>query len=94
MKNRAIRDLYGRWKFNADLMTCQECGYSVIASRMHETANHADGCKNSGDANPWLQLAAILQEIKDRTNDASRFESDGGIQDGSNRTTCGAIGQP
>jgi len=49
MKNRAIRELYGRWKFNADLMTCQECGYSVIATRMHETAHHAAGCKNASD---------------------------------------------
>ena len=64
MKNRAIRELYGRWKFNADLMTCQECGYSVIATRMHETAHHAAGCKNAGDSNPWLQLADMLNELK------------------------------
>ena len=64
MKNRAIRELYGRWKFNADLMTCQECGYSVIASRMHETAYHAAGCKNEGDKNPWLQLEEIMHSLK------------------------------
>lgn len=69
MKNRAIRELYGRWKFNADLMTCQECGYSVIASRMHETAFHADGCKNSLERNPWLQLADILRLLKGNDND-------------------------
>lgn len=64
MINRAIRDLYGRWKFNADLMTCQCCGYSVIATRMHETAHHAAGCKNDGDKNPWSQLAEILDAAK------------------------------
>jgi hypothetical protein len=64
MKNRAIRELYGRWKFNADLMTCQACGYSVIASRMHETAYHAAGCRNTGDRNPWLQLEEILHSLK------------------------------
>lgn len=69
MKNRAIRALYGRWKFNADLMTCQECGYSVIASRMHETACHAAGCKNEDERNPWLQLADILRLLKGNDND-------------------------
>lgn len=62
--NKAIRDLHGRWKFNADLMTCQKCGYSVFASRIHETAHHAAGCKNEGDKNPWSQLAEILDAAK------------------------------
>lgn len=65
MNNRAICELYQRWKFNADLMTCRECGYSVIASRLHQTAYHAAGCKSEGAQNPWLQLANILQETKD-----------------------------
>lgn len=64
MENRKIRELYGRWRFNADLMTCNECGYSVIATRMHETAHHAAGCKNEGEKNPWLQLAEILHALK------------------------------
>lgn len=63
-KNREIRELYGRWKFNADLMTCQECGYSVIATRMHEKAGHAAGCKHEDERNPWLQLADLLQDLK------------------------------
>lgn len=63
-KNREIRELYGRWKFNADLMTCQECGYSVIATRMHETAHHAAGCSHEGERNPWLHLADLLQALK------------------------------
>lgn len=64
MHNRKIRELYGRWRFNADLMTCNACGYSVIASRMHEVAHHAAGCEQECEKNPWLQLAEILQEIK------------------------------
>ena len=64
MQNRQIRELYGRWRFNADLMTCNECGYSVIATRMHETAHHAAGCEHEGEQNPWLQLAEMLQAIK------------------------------
>lgn len=74
MINRAIRDLYGRWKFNADLMTCQACGYSVIASRMHETANHAAGCKNEGDKNPWNELADILEAIKFEHGEVAAIE--------------------
>jgi len=64
MVNVKIRELYGRWRFNADLMTCNECGYSVIATRMHETAHHAAGCKNEGEQNPWLQLAEMLHALK------------------------------
>lgn len=64
MINRDIRELFGRWKFNADLMTCQECGYSVIATRMHEQAYHAAGCKNEGDRNPWAQFADLLDAVK------------------------------
>ncbi len=45
-------------------MTCQDCGYSVIATRMHETPHHAAGCKNAGEQNPWLQLADVLQALK------------------------------
>lgn len=73
MKNRAIRELYGRWKFNADLMTCQECGYSVIASRMHETAYHAAGCRNEGDRNPWLLLEGILHSMKVGDSEKARL---------------------
>lgn len=73
MKNRAIRELYGRWKFNADLITCQECGYSVVATRMHEPAHHSAGCTNEGDRNPWLQLAELLASVKVGADDTARL---------------------
>jgi len=64
MKNRAIRELYYKFKFNGDLMTCQECGGSVIATRMHEQAYHKADCPNKDARNPWLQLVEMLDEIK------------------------------
>lgn len=86
MENKMIRELYARWRFNADLMTCNECGYSVIATRMHETAHHAAGCKHAGERNPWLQLAEILEALKVGAGETAkpaawiRFCSDGGYE--------------
>lgn len=84
MKNRAIRELHRRWTFNGDLMTCVGCGYSVIATRMHEIAHHASDCENEGERNPWLQLADILRELNAdptkagvTTVDAERFPQQG-----------------
>ena len=62
--NVAIRRMYtNRWQFNGDLMTCQACGWSVIASRINERPGHAADCIHRNGPNPWKFLHAALSDM-------------------------------
>lgn len=61
--NDKIRDLYYRYRFNADLMTCNECGYSIIASRINDKPGHAYYCTNDNGSNPWNELRDVLNSM-------------------------------
>ena len=58
--NIALRRLQRRWRIDGDWMTCRSCSYNIVASRIHEKAQHASDCKTPNEPNPWVQLRAIL----------------------------------
>ena len=60
-RNAVLREFADRFRLNGDLLTCQGCHRSQIASREDEDFVHGSDCRlSTTGGRPWSELCVIL----------------------------------